>query len=369
MHYENKKVKDPIQATFNDLKLFEQNSYCYQYIKLKNSDQSEETIKVHSEIASAAFRQANEYYKSAEKATITTSPLLYSYAMNNLLKGVCYLTTFDEKILEGFNAHGFKVERKYLKDDILKSKVTIMKRFGAVQAILKLYNNSLQTQDICLYKVLRHIPNIEKYYYESTGNISLIARRDKDDYDEFVFNGSNVDEEISEIAKELSIWIYTIPEHEKCNGFISAKTQDLFDEKVILEEDVYYKDYLNIPDKYEEGIKSLNMSFYCYILIMTYGMMVRYDANKWETYTDKKNSNYSTLIELSIPNAVMNFYYQMHNLIFGFYYEDDSYTNMDIKRIIKEETPAIMNNITRKIKDESFRFNRNVYLPWEENVR
>lgn len=33
MYYKYKKVKNPVQSTFNDVKLFEQNSYCYNYLK------------------------------------------------------------------------------------------------------------------------------------------------------------------------------------------------------------------------------------------------------------------------------------------------------------------------------------------------
>lgn len=102
---------------------------------------------------------------------------------------------------------------------------------------------------------------------------------------------------------------------------------------------------------------------------MTYGMMVRYNANKWEKYIDKKSSSSSTLIELSIPNAVINFYYQMHFLLFGFYYITEIYDECDIKKIIKESTPDIMNNITKHIKDDNLRFGNRDYLPWREKVR
>ena len=97
MYYKYKKVKNPVQSTFNDVKLFEQNSYCYNYLKKRFPDKTAEELKEHSEISSSCFRQASEYYNAASSVSISTSPLLYSYALNNLLKGVCYLITFDEK--------------------------------------------------------------------------------------------------------------------------------------------------------------------------------------------------------------------------------------------------------------------------------
>lgn len=49
----------------------------------------------------------------------------------------------------------------------------------------------------------------------------------------------------------------------------------------------------------EEGIKDINIACYCYLLIMAYGMLVRYNAHKWESFIDRKKSKESTLIELS----------------------------------------------------------------------
>lgn len=370
MYIENKLVKDPVKSTFDDLKLFEQNNYCFRYLKDNNPDTEESKLLYHSEIASSSFRQAYEYYKSASVASINTSPLLYSYALNNLLKGVCYLKSFDKDILDGFNSHGFKLERKHLKEDALNSKVTFMKYHGAVHSLLKLYDNDLSApQDIPLYKLLRHIPNLGGFYYEAVGSISLIATKNKREYDELIFNGSNINEETKSILNGFAMMISPIPQRDVCSGYLTVKTNKLIKDNIFDLNNIFYKNYINIPEEYDEGLKSINVSFYCYLLIMSYGMLVRYDANIWEKYVDKKNSRYSTLIELSINNSVLNFYFQMHNLLFGFYYEDDSYTELDIKQIINDSTRDIMNNITKKIKTDNLRFNEHNYLPWKENIR
>lgn len=370
LYYEKKMVRDPIQSTFNDLKLYEQNSYCYKYLKDNNPDIEESVIQSHSEIASASFRQASEYYNAAINTSIRTSPLLYSYAMNNLLKGVCYLKSFDNEILDGFGAHGFKVENRYLKEDALESKITFMKRKGAVHSLLKLYNNDLEApQDIYLYKLLRHIPNIDKFYYKSVGSISLIATQVKNGDEEYILNGSNINAESKNIIQGFHFMLSSNPQHDICSGYLTVKTEQLIRNKVFTKDDIFYKYYLNIPEEFQGGLKSINVSFYCYLLIMSYGMMVRYNPNIWEKYIDKKTSQYGTLIELSIYNSVLNFYFQMHNLLFNFYYEDNTYSELDIKRIINESTPDIMNNITKKIKDQNIQYGKYDYLPWRENVR
>ena len=56
-------------------------------------------------------------------------------------------------------------------------------------------------------------------------------------------------------------------------------------------------------------------------------------------------------------------------LLFDFYYITESYDECDIKKIIKESTPDIMNNINKRIKDDNIRYGNKVFLPWRENVR
>ncbi len=364
MHYNSKMVKNPLQSVFNDLKLFEQDNYCYNYLKEKFGGRNSIELIEHSKVASSCFRQASEYYKSAINASINTNPLLFSYALNNLLKGVCYLKSFDEKILNGFKAHGFKVDSKYLMEDALESKITIMNQKGAVHSLLELYENSLMKQDIPLYKVLRHIPDIDNFYFKSVGSIAMIAKSNSRGKNTYVISGNKINAETKNIFTSLSFGCDIICNHDDCYCYETMKTLDYFKNNVFNRKNVYYRDYVNIPEQFDEGLKDINISFYCYLLIMTYGMMVRYNPNIWEEYIDKRKSSYSVLIELSIPNAVNNFYYQMHYQLFGFYYEDDSYTEKDIKKVINESTSDIMNNINDRIKDQSFAVGSKPVFPW-----
>lgn len=369
MSYNYKKSKNPLQSVFNDLKLFEQNSFCYDYLKQNFGDKTEEELNQHANVAAACFRQASEYYKVAYNASISTSPLLYSYALNNLLKGVCYLKSFDNTILDGFKAHGFKVDSSFLTDDALKSKVTIMKQKGAIHSLLKLYGNCLIKQEIPLYKILRHIPDIDSFYFRLVGSVSLIAKNTKNTKNEYIIFGDYIDNETNEIFETFSLMGNILSNSGMFACYETMKTKQYFEDGRFNKNNVFYKDYMNIPEKYEEGLKDINISFYCYLIIMAYGMMVRYNANIWEKYIDKKNYSYSTLIELSIPNAVINFYYQMHFLLFGFYYESDNYTEIDIKKMIDESTEDIMNNITEKLRTMRIQYGEDVMLPWKEKVR
>lgn len=370
MYYKYKIVKNTAYSTFNDMKLFEQNSYCFDYLKNRFPDIDDIELKAHSDIASACFRQAFEYYYSANSASLTTSPLLYSYSLNNLLKGVCYLISFDEEILKGFKSHGFKVDSNYLDEsNALNSCVTIMKRDGAVHSLLRLYDNHLIKQEIPFFKILRHIPDLDDIYFRTVKSISLIAKDKESAGNIFCLYGNKIDEETKNILSNLHLTatINSISDECICEALVANK--EYFNDGVFMKENVYYKSYMNIPDMFAEGLKDINVSFYCYLLIMSYGMLVRYNANIWENFIDKKTSSFSTLLELSIYHAIINFYYQMHFLLFNFYYEDESYKVYDIKKIINESTAQIMNNISNEIIRENVVYGEKRCLPWREKVR
>ena len=261
MYYKNKMVKNPLQSTFNDLKLFEQNSYCYDYLKSKFIDKREDEIKEHSEIASSCFRQAFEYYNSAISSTIATSPLLFSYSLNNLLKGTCYLISFDENILKGFKAHGFKVDSSFLvSNDIINSKVTVMKQEGAVHSLLRLYNNFLVKQEIPLYKILRHIPDLDDIYFRTLKSTSFIAKDRQDGKNEFYTFGNAIDEESRNTLKEFHLVGNINSHYDECVFYTTVASKDMFDKKILDENNVYYKSYMNIPDMFDEGLKDINVS-------------------------------------------------------------------------------------------------------------
>ena len=368
MFFNIKSANDPFSSTINDLKMFEQTCYCFDYIKKIRNDKLDEEIMKHAEIASACFRQASEYYKAANDVSLSTSPLLFSYAINNLLKGTCYLTTFDEDIISGFNNHGFQVKNEEIADNILESKISI-KEYGATVSLLKLFNNSLNAQKIDFDKLLRHIPGICDIYFKTTQKMSLIAVQSKNHILEYIIEGDKFNDEIQNIMQEVGIAGTIVPREQRCYCSINMKYKKNLNDRKFSNENIYYKKYLVIPEKFDEGIKDINVIFYCYLLIMAYGMLVRYNAHKWECFIDKKNSKEAILIELSVINAVMNFYYQIYYMLFKYYYEVDSYNDIDVKKVIKESTKDIMNNITNEIEEHRLQLNTHELLPWNKNYR
>ena len=359
---------NPLESTFNDLKMFEQTQYCYEYIKKENPNVPDEEIIKHADISSACFQQASEYYKAGVNSSLNTNPLLFSYAMNNILKGLAYLKTFDTGILDGFNKHGFSVKPVDISDNILESLITIEKN-GAVKSLLKIYNSSLENQKIDFNKLLRHIPNIEKTYFQTTGVISLSAIKDKNDISRYFIPGNNINDEIKNIMNKISMSGNITDKEEICICCPTMAFKQNIDNGIYNKNNIYYRDYMVIPDTFNEGIKDINVAFYCYLLIMSYGMLVRYNAHIWQKYIDKKNSKNAILIELSIPNAIENFYYQIHYMLFGYYYEDNTYNDLDVKKVIDSSTRRIMNNISKKVKERNYRTNGDDICPWSDSYR
>lgn len=357
-----------LESTFNNLRLFEQTQYCYNYIEKKFPNKTKEEITEHAEIASACFRQSFEYYNAALKASLNTSPLLYSYALNNILKGTAYLMTYDTNTISGFKSHGFSIKDDDIYDDILNSNINICSN-GAVISLLKLFNDTLKKQKITFKKIIRHIPHIEEIYFKAINEIPLIALQDKNDTSKYIISGTVIPDDIEEIINQAGLYGNITGRDENCYcGFTMAGKQKL-DNDTFKKDNIYYKKYLILPEKFEEGIKDVNVAFYCYLLIMSYGMLVRYNAHKWEKFVDKKSSTEAILIELSVKNAVINYYYQIHYLLFNYYYELDSYNDLDVKKVINDSTTNIMNNITKEIRHKNIQYGRDDYLPWREDWR
>lgn len=102
---------------------------------------------------------------------------------------------------------------------------------------------------------------------------------------------------------------------------------------------------------------------------MSYGILVRYNAHKWEKYINNKDSKEAILIELSINNSVEHFFYQMHNLLFGYSYNNKPYNDYDVKIVINDSTKTIMINITKEIEHQNLVYNSYEYLPWHKDYR
>ena len=364
-HFSNNYLKDTIE----DLKLFEQTIYCYNYIKNKYPTLDKDNLEEQADIASACFRQANEYIKSAKIAPLSTNPLLYSYALNNFSKGMAYLLFIDETILSNFNDHGFKVLNENIGESILETKVTI-KKFGVINFLLKTYNNyELEKQNISFEKLLSQIPGLEKIFLNTTGKMGNVLRKIDGKSNDFFADCLNTEDiaEKRKICDEYGL----VGDYSKGKIYASfnAKGSNKYNGNDVIKRNLFYKNYLIIPNEFVDGIHDINLIFYCYLIIMGYGMLVRYNAHKWEKFIDCKLSNEATLIQSSIECCVNNFIILLHQKIFEFYYLEDKYNDLDVRRVIDDSTVRIMNNISNNIFDRNMRYNSKEPFPWPRNLR
>lgn len=361
---------NPLKDILADLQLFQQTNYCYNYIKNKYPDCEENQILYSSEVASACFRQANEFIISAQNANLSTNPLLYSYALNNFAKGMAYLLYVDEEILKYFKEHGFYISDDNIKDNILETNITI-KQSGVPSFILKLFNNTIiQKQEISFELLLSQIPEISDIFYKTTLKMSNIAKKTPNTKNEFQMYSEKIEDikEREDIFKEYGIiGNYNLTNQTFYFGF-NLKGQEKI-EKDVIKNNLFYKEYLILPNKFIDGIYTINLMFYCYLLIMSYGMLVRYNAHKWENFIDPKISKESTLIAMSVDVCVNNFLTLLHQKLLGYTYIEDKYNDYNVKKVIRDSTPQIMNNITSEIIHYNLQYNEHYPLPWPQKMR
>lgn len=352
-----KKSMDSLKDTLNDIKLFSQHNYCFNYIRNNNKELTEEIVEKHADISSACFRQSLEFLTSASTAPLSTSPLLYSYCLNNMIKGAIYLKVFDDVILNNFGKHGLSIKEQSLKENLLNTSISLWKN-GVTVAILTVMNNHvIEPQQIKFSSLLSRIPNISDIYFKTTSNTPFVAIRKKTSTSDYEVPCINIEE----IEKEQDVFNIIgfvgtyLPKYSKLVGGLNLKGKNYINDNN-LGKDIYYNNNIIFPQMFNEGIYSINIMFYTYLIIMGYGMLVRYNAHKWEKYIDPKISNEFVLISTSVDECVKIFIDEIHNYLFGYKYIQKDYTDEDVKRIISESTEDIMDNIkkTDRLRERQF---------------
>ena len=367
----NKISNNPLKDILADLQLFQQTNYCYNYIKNKYPNGEEAKILYSSKVASACFRQANEFIISAQNANLSTNPLLYSYALNNFVKGMAYLLYLDEEMLKYFKDHGFYISDDNIKKNILETNITL-KQCGVPTFILRLYNNIiLKKQEISFELLLSQIPEISSIFNKTTLKMSNVAKKvpnTKGEFEMYCRDFKQIEQK-KEISEEYGIHgTYDNRTHILHIGF-NMKGKEKIEHDDTIKNNLFYNDYLILPNKFENGIYSLNLMFYWYLLIMSYGMLVRYNAHKWENFIDPKISKESTLIAMSVDVCVTDFLTLLHQKLLGYTYIESKYNDYNVKKVIQDSTHQIMNNIASEITHYNLQYGKHYPLPWPKKMQ
>ena len=338
-----------MKDTINDLKLFSQTNYCKKFLRINYDNIDDKSLEVHAEISSACFRQAFEYYNTAINSPITTSPLLYSYCLNNMAKGMTYLLTTDEKILNGFRNHGFTVNSSKIKSDLLSTPITI-NATGATQSLLALTNSSIiKNVDITFDELIKRVPSLRDIYEKSTDSKSYVLRKDED-Y-EYSMNGEiDENDKIQKIFEKLNITYGYQEWKNETKLWIPISGQKIIEEN---EKNYIYLDTFVLPFEIDNEIAVINQIFVTYLIIMGYGMLVRYNAHKWEKFIDSKSSDENVLISTSISSCVESFLNIIHYLLFNYNYIEEKYTDNKVKDLLqeKETIDIIEEKLVERLKE------------------
>ncbi len=338
-------VDDPLKYILRELELFEQTDYCKKYIAKKIVGIKDVDLEKHSEIASACFRQASEYFKAGNSVSLATKPLLYSYALNNYAKGMVYLTTKDDKLLNGFNKHGFSSS---MSNNFLTSTIT-KKANGVISSLESLIQNEQieANQNICLYELLSIIPGVQDIFGKITNhmsNVGFITETEKyyklGSYITAEYKKEEYEKKLeylklySSIAKEkimfIGVTLATGQKIEKLKGFSPI-----------------YKDKIILPLIINNKPTMVQPMIAAYLIIMHYGMAVRYHAELWDRLIDAKISNVYSLIKLSIEECYCEFLVDLYKYLFDIdVVKKQNYSSM-IKEYLKNNKEEIINMVDR----------------------
>lgn len=336
--------------TLNDLRLFTQTNYCKKYLKNNFKGISNEQLELHAEISSACFRQSFEYYDTANNSPITTSPLLYSYCLNNMAKGLTYLQTLDENILKNFKRHGFNISDSNVKNNLLDTMITVNK-IGATKALLEITNSSIiENIDISFNDLIKRIPFLNDIYEKSVSDKSYVMKK-TNDY-EYILNGKlDENNEIAMLFKKINFQCGYNPYDNISMIWVPMSGQDFIKEN---KSNLMYLDYLIIPFVVNEDIKPINQLFITYLVIMGYGMLVRYNAHKWEKFIDSKLSEESVLISMSITVCMNIFFNIVHSLLFNYIYIEEKYDDEKVKKLLHENETVdiIQEQLVKRAREE-----------------
>lgn len=348
--------KNPAKEILEELSLFEQTLHCEKFIRKTYKNVTNDIVSKNSKIASACFRQAKEYLMAGNSATISTSPLLYSYCLNNYAKGMTYLSSSDEHLLKGFRGHGFKSRTRSL---VTESSIKIRKG-GVINSLCSLVqHDSLSPGTLLTFEdIITLIPGIQNALYISTEYVSKIAYKGKDDnyllcmfdnednfnysHPDFTFDGTfykSRDDDLHYLDIRFSI---------EGNSQIAALNGLRYNNE----------NYIFMPSNLNGKEILLQPMVASYLLLMHYSMYVRYRAHDWDEIVDPKTSNTFTLIDLSIQNAVATFISDMHRFLTNKDIVLETYTDKNVEIYINKNIGKISEKVEKEFKKNQLIRNR-----------
>ena len=282
---------------------------------------------------------------------------MFSYSLNNYAKGFSYLVTEDASIHKGFNSHGFKSNTD---NNIEKSSVTIRKK-GVIDSLVKLvqHDKLVHSTKLSFEDLITLIPGIGDTLYASTKYISKISYKgDNQNYLLCLYNQTSplqIDShpEISFIGSN-----YVNRDNNLMYMDIQLSTQTRNQIKSLKGLNYINESYIYMPTIVDDNALLIQPLIASYLILMHYSMYVRYKADKWDEIVDPKISNHSTLIEMSIDNAVKTFITDIHRFITKKNIKIREYNDDNVKLYIESNIREIADKIDKELKNQAILRNR-----------
>lgn len=287
------------------LGLFESKKYVKQKLKNKFPEIPKENLEYRTEKLTYCIRQAREFFESANKISLLTSPLLLSYGMLNLAKAlVYYKESVETNFNNYFNRHGLSVPENEELDSFSKETVEL-KENGTYPQMVSTYSKSSYSDcSINTKEILSQIPDLYElfvYIYNEPPNVIPLKSID---YGYNISTGDYYDkiaEKLQNTREVLELKGYQFTHYRQninVTRFASAE-KDLKQLGLIFES-ISGKKYIRFPIIKENSPLLLNENSLHYLLVFCYGMLARYQAAKWGSYIDPNISKEAEIINKSI---------------------------------------------------------------------
>jgi hypothetical protein len=311
-------MKQIVLSEINDLemwryiKIYENKAQCKELLaSIGIIDPSE--IKNRSEIINYSIKQSYEFYQASKNVSNLTSPLLSYYSMLNLGKALYYLKS-PEIDSRSFSSHGATI-KDAINNDFLEIEIKI--KSGGIKSISSIFNDNALPDKLTIEQILSQIVEIAQLFELSYGTFSSIKRTNFSnnkytvlapistlDNLKHVIEGHRL---VSDVIDDTKLLIQeTVATHEKYPGW---------KEKIVVKNSTG-EIFTRVPLKIDGTFYYLHQPTLVLLLTFAYGMLARYNANRWGTFNNSLDSKDAAIIASSIELAQSRYLFESLQVLY-----------------------------------------------------
>ncbi|MBS4022980.1 MAG: hypothetical protein KGZ79_11285 [Dethiobacter sp.] len=339
------------------LGLFESTEYVGRHLSAVHTEITDSEVELRTKSVVYCTRQAREFFTASSQVSLLTRPLLLSYGMLNLAKALVMIkSSAGINFTNMFRKHG---ANKPDGEGVLSLSNETVKigQYGTFSDLLKIYDlGSFLNISTNLQELISQLPDLYQLYLHVYNKHPRVVPFYSERQSKFIINIDSI--HFSELKEQLHSIKSLLQENEyslevKEDTFIIEKytyAKKSLSELGLLFKSIAGEEYLRIPSKKEENIFKLNEISIAYLIIYAFGMMSRYQPERWGAYVDPNISLESEIISKSIDVCKQRY---LHIVVNALFREDYIFHNsFNIQKSNREIADELFPEIYERITDE-----------------